>query len=160
MLRRRDTTNIIAANIMIIHMLLCAYLPSIFQSNYQVLPETFVMVESCRTCGRAFLSLAGRFSRALGRLTFMRRKVHSGRRKVLSVRAKWTQGEPHFRGLGLPLQRGDAGGGWRIFTFYCPSKAQTASLAYCSLATRLQARLHAWPTVFTHLCLNKLRLHD
>ena len=51
-----------------------------------------------------------------------RRKVHSGRRKVLSVRAKWTQGEPHFRGLGLPLQRGDAGGGWRMFTFYCPRK--------------------------------------
>ena len=39
--------------------------------------------------------------------------------------------------------------------YLCPSKAQTAWLAYCFLATRLQARLHAWP----YLCLSKFRLH-
>ena len=55
---------------MLIHMLLCAYLPGLFQSSdLQPLDGTCVKVESRRSCGRALLFLAGRFRRAGGRLT-------------------------------------------------------------------------------------------
>ena len=50
-------------------MLLCAQLPTFFQSDVRPLPEKCVKVESCRACGRALLSLGGRHTLGGGRLT-------------------------------------------------------------------------------------------